>query len=66
MSGVKSGRCFSFKLSAAVVVLCLVALAAPMVVPAAAASNPLVRNTRYGSVEGKTTTGIETTNKAWA
>jgi para-nitrobenzyl esterase len=60
------GKYLSFKLSAVIVVLCLVALAAPLAVGASAASNPLVRTTKYGTVEGKTTTGIQTTNKAWA
>jgi para-nitrobenzyl esterase len=65
MSGLRS-RCLSFKFAAVMLVLCLAALAAPLAAGASAATNPLVRTTKYGSLEGRTTTGIETTNKAWA
>jgi para-nitrobenzyl esterase len=66
MSGVRSGRNLSFKFSALVLVLCVAALVLPMAAPAASAVDPLVRMTKYGLVEGKAVTGIETTNKAWA
>jgi len=66
MSRLKSGDSLPFKLSAIVVILCLVALVASMAVPSWAASNPLVRQTKSGAVEGKAVTGIQTTNKAWA
>jgi para-nitrobenzyl esterase len=66
MSGVRSGRHLSFKFSALVLVLCLAALALPMAAPVSAAGDSLIRVTRYGLVEGKAVTGIETTNKAWA
>jgi para-nitrobenzyl esterase len=46
--------------------LSLAALSAPMAAQAPAAGNPLVRKTKWGYIEGKAVTGIETTNKAWA
>lgn len=59
----------ALKLLPAFLVICLIALTFPVAAaaaPAAPVSDPLVRKTASGYVRGKTTTGIETANKAWA